>query len=75
MLRKCFACDKGPVTGRNIVRKGLAKAKGGTGQKIVRATKRLFLPNLHKARILIDGHPKQVYICTKCLKTGRYKKA
>ena len=75
MLRKCFACGKGPVSGRNIVRKGLAKKKGGTGQKIVRANRRLFLPNLHKSRILVDGRPKSVYICTKCLKTGRYIQA
>ncbi|MDD5044055.1 MAG: 50S ribosomal protein L28 [Candidatus Omnitrophica bacterium] len=75
MLKKCFACGKGPVPGKNVVRKGLAKIKGGTGQKIVRATRRIFLPNLHKTRLIIDGRPTSVYICTKCLKTGRYIKA
>ncbi|MCM8762771.1 MAG: 50S ribosomal protein L28 [Candidatus Omnitrophica bacterium] len=75
MLRKCFVCGKGPLTGKRVVRKGLAKAKGGTGEKIVRATKRLFLPNLHKMKILINNQAKRVYICTKCLKTGKYQKA
>lgn len=75
MFRKCVICDKGAIPGKNVVRKGLAKKKGGTGQKIVRATKRLFLPNLQKIRIILDGRPQRVYLCTKCLKTGRFQKA
>jgi large subunit ribosomal protein L28 len=75
MLKICAICGKGPMMGRNVVRKGLAKAKGGTGQKIVRTTKRQFLPNLQRIRILIDNYPKKAYVCTKCLKKGRVKKA
>jgi len=74
MLRKCALCGKGPLTGKKVVRKGLLKKKGGTGSKIVRATKRQFLPNLQKMRILVDNHPKQVYVCTKCIKKGAYTK-
>jgi len=74
MLKKCFICNKAARTGKNVVRKGLAKAKGGTGQKIVRATKRRFLANLQKIRILFEGRPKRVYLCTKCLKTGKFQK-
>lgn len=74
MLRKCFFCEKGPLTGKIVVRKGLAKKKGGTGSKIVRTTKREFLPNLQKIRILIKGKPQKVYLCTRCIKKGRIKK-
>lgn len=75
MLKKCAICQKGALTGKTLVRKGLAKKKGGTGSKISRANKRRFLPNLQKVRILINGCPKTVYVCTKCLKKGNILKA
>jgi len=75
MLKICAICGKKSLTGRNIVRKGLAKKKGGTGKKIVRTSKRKFLPNLQKMRILINNHPQRVYVCTRCIKKGRFKKA
>lgn len=75
MFKKCAICGKGPLTGKTVVRKGLAKKKGGTGSKIVRSTKRKFLPNLQKMRILMDNHVRKVYICAKCIKKGKFQKA
>lgn len=75
MLKKCVLCGKGELTGKTVVRKGLAKSKGGTGKKTVRSTKRKFRPNLQKMRILINGHPQKVYVCTKCIKKGLIRKA
>lgn len=75
MFKKCILCGKGPVAGKIIVRKGLAKKKGGTGKKIVRATKRTFLPNIQKMRIMINGKPTRAYVCTKCIKKGKILKA
>ena len=75
MFRKCAICEKGELTGKFVARKGQYKAKGGTGSKITRWTMRKFLPNLQKMRIMIKGHPKQVYVCTKCIKKGDFKKA
>lgn len=75
MLKICAVCGKKAQTGKNVVRKGLPKKKGGTGSKIVRSTKRKFLPNLQKMRILIDNHPKRVYVCAKCIKKGEIQKA
>ncbi len=75
MLKICAICGKNPLLGKNVVRKGLAKSKGGTGQKIVRATKRLFLPNLQKMRLLLDNKPRRVYVCAKCIKKGGLVKA
>lgn len=74
MLKICAICGKGPLKGRTVVRKGLAKKKGGTGRKIVRSNLRKFLPNLQKIRILIDNRPKRVYVCAKCVKKGRIQK-
>jgi len=70
MLKKCVLCDKGPLTGKAVTRKGQYKAKGGTGSKIARWTMRKFLPNLQKIRIMFKGHPKSVYVCSKCIKKG-----
>mgnify|MGYP001559877882 FL=1 len=75
MLKICAICGKTQVAGKSIVRKGLAKKKGGTGKKIVRSTARTFLPNLQKIRILINNRPEKAYVCTKCIKKGRVKKA
>ena len=74
MLKKCAICGKGWLTGKKVVRKGLAKKKGGTGSKIVRSTKRKFLPNLQKVRILLNNHPQRAYVCAKCIKKGDLKK-
>jgi large subunit ribosomal protein L28 len=75
MLKKCALCGKGELSGKSVTRKGQYKAKGGTGSKITRWTMRRFLPNLQKMRILINGHPKMAYICTKCIKKGKLQKA
>jgi len=75
MSKLCYICGKGPRAGRTIKRRGLAKKKGGVGQRITGITKRRFLPNLQTVRALISGKPKRVRVCTKCLKAGKITKA
>ncbi len=75
MLKKCVICKKGALQGKVLSRKGQYKAKGGTGSKIARWTKRKFLPNLQKVRIMIDGVAKSSFVCAKCIKRGNFKKA
>jgi len=75
MFKKCALCGKGALTGKVVTRKGQYKSKGGTGSKIARSSKRKFLPNLQKMRLLIKGHPQKVYVCAKCIKKGDFLKA
>jgi len=75
MLKKCVICKKESLNGKVLSRKGQYKAKGGTGSKIARWSKRKFLPNLQKMRILVNGVAKSVFICAKCIKKGDFKKA
>jgi len=75
MLKNCVICGKGQLTGKRVVRKGLAKQKGGTGSKIVRSSKRTFLPNLQKMRIMIGNKPVIAFVCTKCIKKGAIRRA
>lgn len=74
MSRVCTICGKGPVAGRSIVRRGMAKSKGGVGKKIVRTTKRRFLPNLVTIKTMIGKSKKTIKICVRCLKSGKVKK-
>ncbi|MBN1912889.1 MAG: 50S ribosomal protein L28 [Candidatus Omnitrophica bacterium] len=75
MLKICAICKKGSQKGRSVVRKGMAKKKGGTGRKTVRTTKREFLPNLQKIRIILNGRKQTAFVCTKCIKKGLIRKA
>lgn len=75
MSKICKICGKGPRAGRTIKRRGLARKKGGAGQKITGITKRVFIPNLQAVRAIIDGAPKRIRVCTKCLKAGKVRKA
>ena len=75
MSKICAICGKGPAAGRTIKRRGLAKKKGGVGQKITGITARRFLPNLKTVRALIHGAPKRIRVCVKCLKAGKVTKA
>ena len=75
MSKICLICGKKPVAGRTIKRRGLAKSKGGVGQKITGVNPRRFLPNLKSVRAIVDGSPKRIRVCVKCLKAGKVKKA
>lgn len=75
MSKVCAICSKGPAAGRTIKRRGLAKKKGGVGQKITGVNPRRFLPNLQTVRAIVDGTPMRIRVCVKCLKAGKVTKA
>ncbi len=74
MAQRCDICGKGPVAGRTIKRRGLAKKKGGVGRRITGVSRRVFYPNLQKIRAIINGTTRTVKACTECIKHGRVKK-
>lgn len=75
MSKICEVCGKKPVAGRTIVRRGMAKKKGGVGQKITGITPRRFLPNLKNVHAIVKGVPRKITVCVKCLKAGKVVKA
>ena len=63
MARVCHSCGKRPAFGQS------------RSHSMV-ATKRRFDPNLQKVRIReVNGAPRRVYVCTRCLKAGKITKA
>lgn len=75
MARVCEICGKKPATGNRIIRKGLAKAKGGIGLHTTAVTRRRFLPNLHSVRSLENGGTVRRMVCAACIKAGKIVKA
>ena len=75
-MKICFVCGKRPITGNSIARRGMAKKKGGVGKKITGITRRRFLPNLQRIRIVLQNGTRQhAMVCTGCIKAGKIRKA
>ncbi len=62
MSQKCEICGKMPLVGNRI-------------SHAHNVTKRRWMPNLQRIRIMVDGRPKKVNVCVQCLRTGRVNKA
>lgn len=62
MGKKCAICGKSPVTGNNVAHSNLK-------------TRRVWEPNLQKVRVVIDGTPRKVLACTRCIRSGKVEKA
>ncbi|MHC4872325.1 MAG: 50S ribosomal protein L28 [Planctomycetota bacterium] len=76
MSKVCEVCGKGVSFGKKYARRGLARAKGGAGQKITGKTPRSFSPNIQKIRALNkNGGVQRMRVCTECIKVGRVTKA
>jgi large subunit ribosomal protein L28 len=58
----CSVCGKRKVSGNNVSHAN-------------NRTKRLFHPNLQRIRIQKGAGTKRAYVCTRCLRSGRVKKA
>ncbi len=61
-MAKCFVCGKQRMAGQNVSHAN-------------NVTKRLFKPNVHNVRALVNGRAKQITVCTRCLRGGKVEKA
>ena len=61
MANRCDICGKGAQTGHNISHSH-------------RRTKRRWLPNVQRIRILKDGREMRARVCTSCLKAGKVQR-
>ena len=75
MARACEICGKTLHYGNRIVRHGLAKRKGGIGLHTTGITRRRFLPNLQRIRVMQNGGVTRKTVCTACIRAGKITKA
>jgi large subunit ribosomal protein L28 len=75
MARACDICGKVPQSGSVIVRHGMAKKKGGIGMHTTGITRRRFLPNVQRIRVMENGGVVRKTVCTRCIKSDRIVKA
>jgi len=62
MGRACYSCGKTPSVGNNVSHAN-------------NRTRRRWLPNLQRVRVLEDGVVKRVRVCSRCIKAGKVQKA
>jgi large subunit ribosomal protein L28 len=62
MAQRCEICGKGPRVGNRV-------------SHAHNLTKRRWLPNLQRVRVLRDGRAMRLRVCTRCLRTGTLPKA
>ena len=62
MAARCELCGKGPMVGNHVSHAHNKK-------------KRRFNPNLRRVRAVVDGTPRRMRVCSKCIKSGLVVKA
>ena len=62
MAARCEVCGKGTMVGNHVSHANNRK-------------KRRFNPNLRRVRVVVDGTPKRMRVCSKCIKSGLVVKA
>jgi large subunit ribosomal protein L28 len=61
MANTCDVCSKGRLTGNKVSHSNIK-------------TKRVQLPNLQRVKALVDGSPRRIRVCTRCLRSGAVTK-
>lgn len=62
MAKVCVVCNKSKTTGFKISHSNIK-------------TKRRWRPNMQKIKIMLDGSPRRVNVCTRCIKAGKVERA
>jgi large subunit ribosomal protein L28 len=62
LARKCTICGKGVEVGMKVSHSHIR-------------TKRTWAANLQRVKAVVDGSPKRILVCTRCLRSGKVKRA
>ena len=65
-MAKCEVCEKSVSFGNKL---------SITRSHISKRTTRTWKPNLRKVKALVNGEPKRISVCTKCLRSGKITRA
>ena len=61
MANTCDICSKGRLVGNKVSHSNIK-------------TKRVQRPNLQRVHAMVDGSPRRIRVCTRCLRSGRVTK-
>ena len=61
-MAKCAICDKTVSNGNKI---SIARSH------VSRRSSRTWKPNLRTVKAMVDGQPKKIKVCAKCLRAGK----
>ena len=62
MGKFCEVCQKGVAYGNRVSHSN-------------RKTRRTWAPNTQHVRVIVEGAPKRMYVCTRCLRSGKVERA
>ena len=65
-MAKCAVCEKSVNYGNKL---------SITRSHISKRTSRTFKPNVRSVKAMVDGQPKKINVCAKCLRSGKVTKA
>lgn len=65
-MAKCAICEKSTSHGNKL---------SITRSHISKRSPRTWKPNLRSVKANIDGEVKRIYVCAKCLRNGKVKRA
>ena len=65
-MAKCEICDKTLSHGNQI---SIARSH------VSRRATRTFKPNLRTVKAIVNGQPKRISVCAKCLRSGKVERA
>ena len=65
-MAKCAICEKAISHGNKL---------SITRSHISKRTSRTWKPNLRTVKAIVDGQPKRISVCAKCLRSGKVTRA
>ena len=64
-MAKCAICDKSLSYGNKL---------SITRSHISKRTSRTWKPNLRSVKVMVNGEPKRIKVCAKCLRSGKVQR-
>ncbi len=62
MAYRCEVCDKHTVHGNSVSHSH-------------HKTRRVWKPNIQRVRVRVNGKTQRMYVCTRCLRSGKVERA
>ncbi|WIV10812.1 50S ribosomal protein L28 [Proteiniborus sp. MB09-C3] len=62
MAKFCEVCGKGKVSGHLVTFSN-------------KKSNRTWSPNVRRIRAMVNGTPKRIYVCTRCIRSGNVERA